>query len=188
MGLILVANDAVFVLLGEKWHQAAPLIQIMATTNLLLALTHSGGYALLAMGKIRMLAFVIWLQAALFFLTAIFLIPESGATGLAEIRLTVVAIGSLVSIWIVLHQIKALKTSAFLLPLVRPTLATIVMAITLYNFHFLFFDMAPFLRLICEIGIGGLVYSTSIGAMWVLAGRKEGAEAYLLKNFIRQRQ
>jgi lipopolysaccharide exporter len=187
-GLVLVANDAVFVLLGAKWQQAAPLLQIMALTNLLLALTHSGGYALLAMGKIRMLAFVIWFQAGLFFFTAFLLVPGSGAMGLAAIRLLVVAIGSLVSIWIVLHQIKALKTAAFFLPLIRPSLATIVMSITLYSLHSVFFDMVPFIRLVCEIGIGGIVYSASIGAMWVLTGRTEGAEAYLLKNFIRKRQ
>ena len=92
------------------------------------------------------------------------------------------------SIWIVLHQIKALKTAAFFLPLIRPSLATIVMSITLYSLHSVFFDMVPFIRLVCEIGIGGIVYSASIGAMWILTGRTEGAEAYLLKNFIRKRQ
>jgi lipopolysaccharide exporter len=187
VGLVLVANDAVFVLLGTKWLQAAPLIQIMALTNLLLALTHSGGYALLAMGKIRMLAFVIWFQAALFLFTAFLLVPGSGAMGLATIRLAVVAIGSMVSIGIVLHQIKALKAAAFFSPLIRPALATVVMAITILSLHSVFSNLVPFIRLVSEIGVGGAAYTGSIGAMWVLAGRTEGAEAYLLKNIIRKR-
>ena len=186
VGIVLVANDAVFVLLGAKWLQAAPFIQVMAFTNLLLALTSSGGYALLAMGKVRMQAFVIWLQAVLFLLTAFLLIPGSGAMGLATIRLAVAATGSMVLIGIVLHQIKALKAAAFFSPLIRPALATIAMTIAIYSLHPVISNLVPFIRLVCEIGVGGITYVVSIGAMWVLAGRTEGAEAYLLKNIMRK--
>lgn len=188
VGLFLVANDAVLVLLGAKWLQAVPFIQIMAFTNLLLALTHSGGYALLAMGKIRMLAFIVWFQTTLFIIGAFLLVPDSGATELATIRLAVVAVGSLASIGIVLHQIEALKAAAFLSPMIRPALAAVVMAMTLLGLHAVFSELVPFARLICEIVVGGVSYTVSIAAMWVLAGRTEGAEAYLLKNIIRKRR
>lgn len=184
VGLVLVAHDAVFVLLGTKWLQAVPFIQIMACTNLLLALTHSGGYALLAMGKIRMLALIIWLQTALLIFTAFLLVPGSGAMGLAITRLAVVAVGSMASIGIVLHQIEALSAAAFFSPLIRPVLAAVVMTITILSLHAVFSNLVPFMRLVCEIGIGGVSYAGCIGAMWVLAGRAEGAEAYLLKNIM----
>ena len=187
VGLALVANDAVHVLLGAKWGQAAPFIQIMAFTNLLLALVHSGGYALLAMGKVKMLAVVTWLQAVLFLGAAIALFPQSGAVELATIRLVAVVASSLVLIGIVLTQIEALSARAFFMPLLRPLLASGGMALLLIQLHPLLAGLAPLVRLLAEIASGGLAYASGITIMWLLARRPEGAEAYLLKNILHMR-
>lgn len=188
VGLALVAGDAVLLLLGAKWTQTAPLIQIMAVTNLLFALVHSGGYALLATGKIKMLAIVTWLQALLFLGAAVIVFPQAGAKELAEIRLAVVAVGSLVLIGIVLSQIKALSAGDIFWSLFRPVLASGLMALTLVALHPLLANLAPMIRLLIEISAGGAVYGVIITLMWLVSGRPEGAEAYLLKNIIRKRQ
>ncbi len=184
VGLALVANDAVHVLLGAKWGQAVPLIQIMVFTNLLFALVHSGGYALLALGKVKMLAAVTWLQAVLFLGAAIALFPQSGAVELATMRLVAVVAGSLVLIGIVLTQIEALSPRAFFMPLLRPLLASGGMALLLIQLHPLLAGLAPLVRLLAEIASGGLAYVGGITIMWLLAHRPEGAEAYLLKNIL----
>ena len=187
VGLALVANDAVHALLGAKWGQAVPFIQIMAFTNLLLALVHSGAYALLAMGKVKMLAVVTWLQAVLFLGAAIALFPQSGAVELATIRLVAVVAGSLVLIGIVLTQIEALSARAFFMPLLRPLLASGSMALLLIQLHPLLVGLAPLVRLLAEIASGGLAYLGGMTIMWLLARRPEGAEAYLLKNILHMR-
>ena len=188
VGLALLASDAVHVLLGAKWGQAVPFIQIMAFTNLLLALVHSGGYALLALGKVKMLAFVTWLQAVLFLGAAIALFPQLGAVDLATIRLLVVAAGSLVLVGIVLTQINALSPRAFFMPMLRPLLASGAMALLLIQLHPLLAGVAPLIRLLAEAVSGGLVYISGMAIMWLLARRPDGAEAYLLKNILRMRQ
>lgn len=183
-GLYLVASDAVFVLLGAQWAMAAPLIQIMALTNLLLALTHSGSFALLAVGKIRTLAAVTWLQASLFLGTALVLLPHAGASGLASIRLAVVATGSVVLIGFVLRQIEALRAGSLFRPMLRPLLAAGLMALALTTLHPHLATLSPVLRLLLEVGAGGLIYGASLGGMWFAVGRPAGAEAYLLKNIL----
>lgn len=187
-GLALVAGDAVFVLLGAQWAQAVPLIQIMAVANLLIALTHSGGYALLATGKVKMLAAVTWLQALLFLGAAVAVFPLAGAKELAEIRLVVVAVGSLALTGLVLFHISVLRPGAIVLSLLRPLLASGMMALALLFLHPLLGDLAPVSRLLLEIGAGGAAYAASLSLMWFGAGRPEGAEAYLLKNILRRHQ
>lgn len=184
VGLAVVANDAVYVLLGAKWAQAVPIIQIMAYANLLLALIHSVGYALLALGKVKLLAAVTWLQAALFLGTAIIIYPQAGAVELATIRLAVVVTGSLILMGIVLVQIKALSMRAFFMPLLRPLLASAGMAFLLSELHPLLSNFLPLVRLIVEIAGGGFAYVSLMTIMWLIARRPEGAEAYLLKNIL----
>jgi lipopolysaccharide exporter len=184
VGLAMVSSDAVYVILGAKWAEAVPIIRIMAFTNLLLALIHSAGYALLAMGKVKMLATVTWLQAALFLGAAIALFPHAGAIELATIRLGVVVTGSLVLIGIVLTQIEALSPRAFFMPLLRPLLGSGGMALLLSQLHPLLAGLVPLVRLLVEIASGGLAYVSAMTIMWLVAHRPEGAENYLLKNIL----
>ena len=184
VGLALVANDAVRVLLGAQWMQTVPLIQVMAATNLLIALTHSGGYSLLALGKVKMLAVVTWLQAILFLGTAVIIFPQAGAQAIAEIRLSVVAVGSLVLIGILFVQIEVLRARDFFGPMLRPLLAAALMALTLVLLHPTLANLAPIPRLLLEVSAGGSAYAASMALMWLALGRPEGAEAYLLKNIL----
>jgi len=184
LGLMFVAHDAVFLLLGEKWLFIAPIIQIMAISNLVNSLAHSGSYALLALGKVRIQAFIIWLQAIFFAMTAFFITIDLDAEGFALIRLTVIIVGSALLIGVILFQIRVLSVREYFFPLVRPALAGLVMVFTLNSVGSVFIDFTPIVRLFCEVAIGGIIYSISIGVMWLLIKRPEGAEAYLVKNIL----
>lgn len=181
IGLALVANDATLVLLGPNWLQAVPFIQIMAFTNLLIALAHSGGYALLATGAVKLLAIVTWLQAIFFLGAAILLFPTSEPIEIAEIRVLVVAIGSVILIGITLTQIKALKMNAYLLPMCRPLIASGGMALLLIQSHAELMNLSPIIRLAIEVVMGCLIYIIGIALLWVIQGRPKGAEEYLFK-------
>jgi len=139
---------------------------------------------LLAIGKVKMLAFVTWLQAVLLLGAAIVLFPHAGAVELATIRLAVVVTGSLGLMGIVLTQIEALSPRAFFMPLLRPLLGSGVMALMLSQLHPLLAGLVPLVRLIVEIACGGLTYVSAMTIMWLVARRPEGAEDYLLKNIL----
>ncbi len=183
IGLALVADDVVLILLGPNWIQAAPLIQVMAFTNLLISLTHSGSYALLATGKVKLLAVVTWLQVILLLGLAILLFPQSGAIEIATIRVFVVAIGSVVIISLVLVQIKMFYIGDYFKPILRPLLSTGVMALLLIQLHAELVDLTPAIRIFFEVFVGCIVYTAIMVLLWLLQGRPEGVEEYLLKNF-----
>jgi O-antigen/teichoic acid export membrane protein len=186
IGLNLVASDAVFVLLGAQWTQMVPLIQIMTVTNLVIALIHSGSYALLALGKVKLLAGITWLQTLLFLGVAVVIFPHAAAKELAEIRLAAASLGSLILIGIILSQIEALSAKAFFGPLLRPLLASCLMSLTINTLHPLLANFTPVLRLMLEICGGGSIYLASALLMWQLVGRPDSAEAYLIKNIMRK--
>ena len=179
IGLALVADDAISVLLGSNWLQAAPLIQVMALTNLLIALAHTGGYALLAIGKVELLAVITWLKAILFLGIAVLLFPTSDLVEIAEIRMLVVAAGTAVLMGTVVTQIKVLGISDYFLPMFRPLLASGLMAFLLIQLHAELISLSPIIRLIIEVMAGCLIYVTGILLLWIIQSCPKGAEAYL---------
>jgi lipopolysaccharide exporter len=186
VGLAMVAGDVVHLVLGAKWAQSAPLIRIMAFTNLLIALTHAGGYALLATGKVRWLALVSWLQALSFLAAAIFGFPEAGAAETALLRLATVAGGTLITTLLLLVTIKRFGPRSYLSAVIRPLLASAAMAGLLSELDPWLATAIPPLRLAAEVGAGVMAYATCTILLWLLSGRPEGAEAYLLKNLRRR--
>jgi polysaccharide transporter, PST family len=186
LGLMFVAHDVVFVLLGEKWLFIVPIIQILCVTHLIGTIAHSSGYALLALGKVKIQAVIIWIQFILFLLV-FFIVATTDVEHFALIRLLVIAIGSVALISVMLRQVRALSAVALLFQLVRPALSAIAMMIMLNVLHPILIDLIPVIRLMFEIVLGGLVYVFFIGLMWHLMGRPEGAEAYLLKNILLKR-
>lgn len=186
IGLAMVAHDAVRVLLGDKWLMAVPFIQMLAIANLFIALAHSAGYALLALGRVKLLAAVSWGQALLFISAAVLFMPKAGADTLALIRLIVAAAGSSALVLIVLQQIKALRARALLGALARPLVAAGLMATLLGVLIPHLKGMSYFWRLLIEVGAGGIVYVTLIMLMWFFMKNPDGAEAYILKNLLKR--
>jgi O-antigen/teichoic acid export membrane protein len=182
IGLVVVANDAVPLLLGPQWSQAIPLLRILAIIHLLVAMTHAGGYALLSMGKIKALALVSWLRALLFLSIAVMVFPGADAERLAEIRLFASAVSVIALVCSLLMQSESFRPRALFLPLVRPILAAGIMAIGLALTHLVIADLPLALRLPLQIVFGCMIYTASIALLWLAAGRPDGPEAYLLKN------
>ena len=136
------------------------------------------------MGKVKIQAFVIWLQVVLFLLIAFLIFPDVNAAGFATIRLSVIAIGSIMLISVVLFQVRVFSVRSFLSPMGRPALAGITMVMVLNMLYPSLNNLIPFIRLLCEVAAGMAVYSIAIGVMWIFMGRPEGAEAYLIKNIL----
>lgn len=182
IGMAVVADDAVLILLGPGWALAAPLIQIMALTNLVISLAHSTSYALLATGKVKLLALIAWLQAIIFLTLAILFFPHSGVIEIASMRMLAVAIGSTFLISIALIHIKVFHLNDFFMQILRPVIASGAMVLLLTQLHIELINLSPVARILIEVVLGCVTYILCIGSLWSLQGRPEGAETYLIKN------
>jgi lipopolysaccharide exporter len=186
-GLALVAHEAVRALLGERWMAAVPFIQIMGCINIVSALSVSGGYVLLAMGRAKVTALHAWGQVLMFAVLAEALIPTGGAMAIAGLRLAVATAGLLSFIYLIGREQPSWRLLDVLRCVWRPCAAAAVMGLVLLGLP----SMAHWpvlLPLLLKSGLGALVYGATVLALWLIGGRPDGAEAYLLGKFKRLRK
>jgi lipopolysaccharide exporter len=179
VGLALVAHDAVLVLLGAKWLFVVPFVQVLALANVVEAITTSGRYVLLTMGKIRSTALVNWLQVVLFAIGALLVLPEGDALQLASIRVVTVLAEFLVSLWLLMQALSNVGVPDIVRTVLRPLLATGVMALAVISMGQAI-QLAPLAGLIVKIVTGVVSLPAAILLMWWVAGKPSGAESYLL--------
>ncbi len=181
VGLAMVASEAVLVLLGEKWVRAVPYIQTLALVGAVQAITTSGGYVLITLGRIGLVALIAWAQIGMLVLGAFVLLPISDAATLAAIRLSTVTIGLSIVLLALKTNLPSLNLQDMGRTVTRPVIATISMAGTLHQLNqALIFE--PWLMLIIKVTTGLFTYVLVIIALWVATGRPEGPESYALQK------
>lgn len=181
VGLYIVARDAVLLLLGDRWLPAVPLVETLALISVVSALTYSGSYLLLALGKVSLQAALAWIQLVLLASLTILVFPDVGAQGIAHIRLATSAFGLLVFVALVLHYVKVLCLIDFLESAWRPLFATGIMALVLSQMPSIP-GIPLFFKLVLSIGVGGIAYALAILVLWRLTACVDGAESYLLEQ------
>jgi len=181
VGLFMVAGDAVLLLLGDRWLPTIPLMETLALISIFTAMTHSGSYLLLALGKVSLQAGLAWIQLMLLASLAILVFPDAGAQGIAYIRLATAAFGLFVFVALVLHYVKVLQLMDFISSAWRPLFSTGIMALVLSQMPRIA-GVPLFVQLMLSIGAGAIVYVLSIILLWRVSACEEGAESYLLEQ------
>lgn len=179
IGVVLVAPELVRVLLGERWMAAAPFIQIFGGINVLWAFSASGVYLLLALGRTKMTALIMWGQVLVFVVPALVLIPEGGAMAIAQLRLGVAAVGLLIFGYLIRRERPSWRLIELLACIWRPCIASAAMALVLLSLPALT-AFPVIVQLLLKTVLGAVVYSVAVLALWALGGRRDGAETYLL--------
>ena len=180
VGLAMVANEAVPVLLGQKWAFAIPFVQLLAFGSMFQAITTSSGYVLITLAKMRESAMVIWLQAVLFAAIAFLAIPHGHALELAWARIIAGTGAVALMLWLLLRVLPEVRLGDMVRTLARPFVATGVMiAVLLTAERYLPLGLVP--MLVAKVAIGAFVYPATILAMWHMSGRPDGSEAYVAR-------
>jgi O-antigen/teichoic acid export membrane protein len=181
IGMVLVANELVLALLGEKWIAAAPFIQVFGIFNILGAINYTGGYLLLALNKAKESAAFTLMQIVIFLILVEFAFPDANALEVAKLRVAV-GIFNLIPYSIYLNcLIPSIKIWERLACFWRPLIAASLMTATLYELPELV-GFSVMIILIVKVILGATVYSLSILGLWLLASRPDGAESYLFEK------
>jgi lipopolysaccharide exporter len=180
VGLALVADDAVRVLLGEKWLAAVPFVQLLALVSVTHALITSGNYVLIVLGRIRSVVFLTWAKVLVFATLAVMFLPQQDALGVASLRLFVAAGGIWFSFRLVINALPILRWHDILRASTRPLACAGAMTAVLI---FLPVEgMPPTVSLLAKIALAAAVYVISVLTCWWLVGRPDGAESYLIRQ------
>lgn len=179
VGIALVSHEVVAVLLGPQWTAAANVLQVLALSGVFIVFHHTGGYALMAAGKVKIQAIMTWVEAAILAALAVALIDTFTPLRVAEVRLVASTAISWLFAYLLTRTPVGITWSQLASSLARPSLACIAMTLVLVS-PIPWPHVAPIQALLMKVAVGVATYSTCIVTAWALSGRPEGAERYLL--------
>lgn len=179
VGLALVAHEAVLVLLGEKWMLAVPFVQLLALSNVVQAISTSGGYVMITLGQIRKSALLVWVQVIIFATLAFVALPDGTAVQIAWLRLTTVFLGLTLSLALLMSTLRNVRLRDILAAVFRPILASVLMAAALLQFDD-FLSISPLGLLLIKISTGAFIYVVSVVTIWCVVRQPIGAETYII--------
>jgi lipopolysaccharide exporter len=185
IGIIAVADLLVPAVLGWKWMDAIPVIQVMSVYGVIQALQTNIGYVYLAQGNMRLVTLINAAQAALLVVLLIPMVHYWGVIGAAFASLAAIVIMVPVNQYLIARSLQ-LSALQFLKKIVRPFLGALAMAgvIVLLKSQ-LSLDKVTYqyvIALLLCVAVGALVYGLVIYALWRLAGAPEGPEDFVVQK------
>jgi len=177
-GLALVANEAVVLLLGERWLFVVPFIRLLALVYGATSIVHAAGYLLLTLGKVRLIAMLTWAKVGIFAVGLTVPWVVDTALHIAAWRLVVACVGALGTLVLLVRVVPSVALRDLLASTWRPMAATAVMAGALLAMPPIVQGALP--QLVLLMLVGAALYALVLAALWRLAGRPDGGEAYLL--------
>jgi lipopolysaccharide exporter len=183
-GISAVSRDAVLVFLGSKWQEVIPLIEYLAVFGSFFAITNTIGPYLTVIGRVRLLALIsganaLILAATLWFVTRLF-----GLEFVAPSRCALSAVAMLI-VFLVVALFTDLTFRGFFIAVWHRFAAGVLMLIVVKAVHQQ--DLEPvILRLSMDIGVGVVVFSLAVVALWFLRGCPADAERAFANRLIRK--
>lgn len=176
LGLAASADNAVIVLLGEGWGQAAQFLKFIAPAAALYAVFKLIISSFQASGKAK-LAALLAMGSAGAVVTSIGIVVASLGDALAVARGILFASVAVLTVGvIVMSRIEHTSLYRLLLAVARPFAAAAIMYVVVMITPQI---GPPLLSLAGQVAIGAIAYLLAVGALWTISGRPDGAEANL---------
>ena len=179
LGLWAVSHDFVKVVLGEKWLEAASLLQWLAIGGTLRGIDYSLGTTILTVaGHERVSAALMWIRLGLYTMAAIIGGAWRGQMGVA-IGIVAASAAFIPVVIFCLMRCFDLRVSDFVRALWRPVPAGLAMVLVVRLLHPDSLSI-PILRLFIDIAVGAAVFALTLLALWHISGRPAGIESGVL--------
>jgi PST family polysaccharide transporter len=155
LGLIVLAEEFVYFVLGPNWSAVILPLQVLSIYGLMYSLAGAGSNVFLAMGKTHIPLRITALEV-LIMLAALYPATYYGLVGVAVTVTVAIAIGSVISIILVLRLLEVRRSDVY--PMVQnPLVSSMIMLLALLIIR----TVAPFspLVFVMEVVVGTLVYA-----------------------------
>lgn len=187
-GIAAVAGPLVLVLLGPRWVEAVPIVQVLALASAVMVITSNNGSVYLALGQPRFITLVASVRLLVLVPLAFWLTGRLGLIGAAYAELITVIVSLGVSLPVLLRRLD-IPAMAYFSRLWRPVLASGVMAYAVDRLLAAWPEapssLAALPLLVSMIAAGVLIYAAALLLVWLLVGRPAGAESLLVTQFMR---
>lgn len=179
VGLILVADQAIPILLGDKWTAAAPIIQILVIGGLFQASTAPAGTVFLAVGRPKINVILNVASSAVLFPAAIFGGINYGVTGIAWATVIAAAVLTLCS-QLFITQLIGVSIGNIFKKTWRTTISLGIMFVCVLWADAAFSSMngnSTAIKLLVKIILGAASYTIVNSLLWFVIGKSSGPES-----------
>ncbi len=187
LGILVVADDAIRLLLGSQWIPMVPVLQIFCIFAIFMTLRGIAGNMLVVAGYIRYSTYIVWFQAIMFLAFAVPAFRLAELSGMAALHAALTAIGFVLYVLFVARN-STVTIKETLVSIVRPTIAGGVMVAVVICVEQLLAQPGESsagilaLNLTIEIMAGVVAYSSTLYLAWRCAGRPDGLESSLVDH------
>jgi PST family polysaccharide transporter len=192
LGIAATADILVPVVLGDKWHEAAPLVALLAISGALTTLQANTGAVYHALSKPRLIALTGSIQMIALMPMLIYAAQHYGVVGAATAHLIHAVIFGVPVTYSILVRSTPIRWGDFLHATWRPICAVALMycAVRVVSSSSLLATLPNIARLLACAAIGAALYAAVVWVCWQLAGKPQGAETMLfnyVSRWLRQR-
>jgi len=174
VGISAISEDFVLLVLGDKWQETIPLIQVLALFGVAAALASSMELLLLVSGRGDLSTIESWLQLVVLVPVVWFAAYTYGVYEVALSRTLIASSFVFVMIYF-LTVATPVKYFSVIGVIWRPFLASVVMFVVVKWCHQSDLDYIA-LRLVMDISVGAVTYISSLFFLWIISGRMPGIE------------
>ena len=183
-GIGLVAEPLVQLLLGSKWVDAVPLIQVLAAFGIVRSIHGPNGSIYLALGKPWIVAALQCVQLVIVIGLMLLLIPRLGPIGAAW-AILVGAFTTMTLNYVMVLRELSLPLADLMAVVWRPFVAALAMTVTLIGISNHLWPLETgvgptAMRLAAMIAAGAVSYAVTLLVCWRFAGRPQGTELELI--------
>ena len=183
IGIMLTGDLVVYVLLGENWVEAIPIIEIIAITGALRAASSGAGALFLAVKKPRFITFTMLGTLAFSIPLMIWAISAHGIIGVAWALVATWSWRQLLTFYFVVRVIGTRPIDHF--NRIWRSLSSVglmYLAVEMYRSFYPVLD-GPFEKLMVLVGsaaIGAIAYVITHLSLWLICGKPAGPEVHLI--------
>lgn len=180
LGACVMADDLVFVLLGDQWGEVAGILPILSLIYLSFSLRMMLNPIMVVEGRMKLLTFWSWAQLAAL-AGAMLLVFEGTETNLVHVALAKLVVLTFFSLLMsaITFQYHRRLIWPVTVQVMRPVMAALIMAAVVYGSYALV-DLSPFLSVPLRVPLGGVVFIVSLSLIWIISGKPDGAERELV--------
>jgi O-antigen/teichoic acid export membrane protein len=185
-GVALTAPFIVLLVLGPKWAAAQPLLEVLAFFGITQVLQSNAYSAFIALGKPAIFAKINAFHVVALLICLSILTPLYGAQGAAW-AYVIAAIAALPVNFYYIIKFLGLRSMDFVAGLWRPLLSAMVMYLGGKTWGPTLPPEAKssadaFVPLVSCIAVGAVTYLIADVVLWLISGRPQGAETWVLKE------
>lgn len=176
IGTAAVAQPLVLTMLGTKWNSAIPLIQLLAIHGAVSALRGNDGPLWMAMGRPREVTILVAVFLSILFPALYYCVPRFGVVGIGFAYLAAHVPTQPYSMSVTKRLLK-LRWVQLAEVVWRPGVSVSAMYLGIFLFNKIVADQIMAMRLLSEVILGAVLYSSVILALWLHSGKPLGAES-----------